>query len=591
MLPVTAPVNDHRQLVRPLILAGQRGPILGVYYPPIDGVEPKGDLLVVPAFAEELNRCRSMVAMQARQLSLLGCGVLVIDPYGTGDSDGDFSEATWAQWRQDFRLGIAWLRSFGNGCCGLWGIRLGALMAIELAAEDSEITRLLLWQPVVNAKTYFTQFLRIRVAADIERRDGVRSVDELRRQTESGQLIDVSGYSIGPILAKELDSLKTPALTSIESKSIYWFETLPSAEANVSRESIRVMDEWRAAGIALQLHKVLGSSFWQVHERVTAPDLIHACATVVGAWPSRQSAITPSSDSIIAVTAQFEPVTFKCESESLFGIWHHGSEKSRIGIVMVVAGGPQYRVGAHRQFVSLARDLADRGHNILRFDLRGMGDSSGVHQGFLHSETDIKAAIDCLQSRQPELTDFVLIGECESASGILFYAYKDARVRRVVLVNPWVRTAAVQAEVIIKHYYWERLVSKDFWGKVRRGEFNPLQAARSLSDVLRTYWRDRNGTRAQGSQIEQENLGTLPLPIGTAIGLQRFPGNALILMSGRDHIAREFDQVVAGSPMWMRLMKDKRVSRHDVADADHTFSRAEWKQEVATVVGNWLETR
>ena len=37
-------------------------------------------------------------------------------------------------------------------------------------------------------------------------------------------------------------------------------------------------------------------------------------------------------------------------------------------VVIVVVGGPQYRVGSHRQFVQLSRALASAGHATLRFD-------------------------------------------------------------------------------------------------------------------------------------------------------------------------------------------------------------------------------
>jgi alpha/beta superfamily hydrolase len=46
--------------------------------------------------------------------------------------------------------------------------------------------------------------------------------------------------------------------------------------------------------------------------------------------------------------------------------------------VLVIVGGPQYRAGSHRQFTLLARSLAEQGFAVLRFDYRGMGDSTGA---------------------------------------------------------------------------------------------------------------------------------------------------------------------------------------------------------------------
>lgn len=141
-------------------LEGPRGSLMAVYYPPEGKAHPLGDVLVAPAFAEEMNRCRSMVSMQAREFARIGIGTLILDPLGTGDSAGDFGEATWAMWREDLQAGARWLRAHGNGCRMLWGIRLGAIMAVELAVADPGIERLLFWQPVVDGKQFFTQFLR-----------------------------------------------------------------------------------------------------------------------------------------------------------------------------------------------------------------------------------------------------------------------------------------------------------------------------------------------------------------------------------------------------------------------------------------------
>jgi hypothetical protein len=102
--------------------------------------------------------------------------------------------------------------------------------------------------------------------------------------------------------------------------------------------------------------------------------------------------------------------------DDLVAILHRGSPATRRGVVIVVAGGPQYRVGARRRFVSLARRLA--GPRLSRAQVRpaGMGDSGGSHLGY-QFEPDIRAAIDTLIAEQPEVDEVVLFGECESASG------------------------------------------------------------------------------------------------------------------------------------------------------------------------------
>ena len=52
------------------------------------------------------------------------------------------------------------------------------------------------------------------------------------------------------------------------------------------------------------------------------------------------------------------PVTFSCKNNALIGITHHGEQNAKRGVVIVV-GGPQYRVGSHRQFLLLARETTD----------------------------------------------------------------------------------------------------------------------------------------------------------------------------------------------------------------------------------------
>ena len=584
--------SDPSCKLRPILLeGGGLGSLVGFYHPPDPGVAVMGDVLLVPAFAEEMNRCRSMVTLQAQALAALGMGTLVLDMGGTGDSLGDFDQADWTGWRTDLQLGIAWLRQHGNGCNTLWGVRLGALMAAQLAVEDDQIQQLLLWVPVVAGKPYWTQFLRIRIAAEMGLADGIKSTDALRQQSARGQVVETSGYLVGPALALQLDTLEMPDGERLRGRKVAWFEVAANAESPLPRANAKLTDAWRAKGVEVTVTQVVGALFWQVHERAEAPALVEAGVAVARSWiaptPLGKATIAPVAIGYAVVAAEY-PVALRCGNSELAAVVHRSTPGARLGVVIVVAGGPQYRVGAHRQFVSLARMFAANGYPVLRFDLRGMGDSSGEHLGYEHSRPDIRAAIDGFMRLEPALQGVALFGECASASGILFYAAQDPRVEQIALANPWVRTTEVQAEAILKHYYLDRLRSREFWLHVRRGKFDVGASVSSFFSLLMTYLRGRKKLHNQDRLSQDANFDHLPLPSRTAEGLRRFRGRVLFLMSGRDLIAREFDDVTQSAPVWQGLLADPRVSRKDIADADHTFSKPAVKAEAQKTLLDWM---
>ena len=595
------PRSDLNVTVRPLRLPGARGQLTALYYEPVGAPAPFGDILFVPSFGEELNRCRSMVSMQARLLAGLGIGTLILDPYGTGDSGGKHADGTWAGWRDDLRLGIEWLRAAGNGCSTLWGARLGAVMASELASEDRGIARLLLWQPMLSGKTFYTQFLRIRVAAELDQPDGVKSTEELRRRSREGEVLEVSGYHINPTLARELDEVKFADAAALRHCKLLWCEVVASEEAPVAQANRNAIEAYRAAGLGLDFERVVGPLFWHVHERVVTPRLLEASTRLMAAEVEHARSVPPDSPNRPrrADAENYrdsdgpaeEPLMFPCGADNLAGVLHRTERKAARGVVIVVAGGPQYRAGAHRQFVSLARTLVADGYPVLRFDLRGMGDSSGTHLGFQHSNADIRAATDALLAREPQLTEVVLFGECESASGILFYAFQDARVKGAVLVNLWVRTEAGRARVIVKHYYSRRIFARELWRKIFTGQFALRESFKEFVANFRTYVSGlQAGAESRKRARSYADIAELALPDKTAVGLNSFDGHSLILISGRDYIAKEFDEVVKESTLWQKLLLQERVKRVDLAEADHTFSRDVWRVQAVEAVRSWMSS-
>jgi exosortase A-associated hydrolase 1 len=273
-----------------------------------------------------------------------------------------------------------------------------------------------------------------------------------------------------------------------------------------------------------------------------------------------------------------QAVLFDCEGEQLVGILSLPAQPAGRGVLIVV-GGPQYRAGSHRQFTLLARRLAAAGVPCMRFDHRGMGDSSGTPRTFEAVQADLRCALDAFFARVPALREAVLWGLCDAASAALLFGVQDSRVKGLALLNPWVRSEATYAQAQVRHYYRERLLSPELWGKLLRGQFDWRGSAASLARTLRSALR---GVPAQPGPA------ALPFPARMAAGLGSFAGATLLVISGNDLTAREFTDLAACDPAWQAAIAQARLTRIELPDADHTFSRAAWQDEVERATLAWL---
>lgn len=272
-------------------------------------------------------------------------------------------------------------------------------------------------------------------------------------------------------------------------------------------------------------------------------------------------------------------VRFACESETLFGILARPELQPRdIGVVVIV-GGPQTRVGSHRQFVLFSRALAASGYPALRFDYRGMGDSSGERRDFEAVTYDIQAAIDALQAHCPNVRRIVLWGLCDAAAAALLYMddTHDQRIAGLCLLNPWVRSEATLARTQVKHYYGQRLLRKEFWAKLLSGRLNIASAIVELSRKL--------GQAATTSKPRQH----LTFQDRMARSLRELPGQVQLILSGDDYTAKEFLEHAAVSTNWRGLLERPNLARVDIAAADHTFSSQKWRKTVENACTNWLK--
>lgn len=238
---------------------------------------PRGHVVFAHAFAEEMNKSRRMVAIQARALSSLGYAVLLVDLVGCGDSPGEFGDATWDRWIEDVVQGCAWLRARHHGQIvpmTIWGMRAGALLAAEASRRLGDVQHLLLWQPALVGRNVLQQFLRLRVAGELTSGGAKVTTDQLRAQLTSGRTVHVAGYEISPGLASGMDATRLGEVPP--APQVTWVEVSSAEQPALPAAADATLDAWRAQGCSINAVCVRGPAFWQTAEIETCPALIDA---------------------------------------------------------------------------------------------------------------------------------------------------------------------------------------------------------------------------------------------------------------------------------------------------------------------------
>ncbi len=266
---------NPRYEIRPEYIAGANEALLLVSYVP--HAAERGIVLLAPPFAEEMNRSRKQVAMQARALANVGYRVAIVDLSGTGDSGGDFESATLECWALDL---VAAAAHFGRDVpLTLWGVRMGALIAAYARKQHGlAVDRWLFCSPVLRGTLFMTQFLRLRMLSAMiatDDKSGENLVD-IKARLSDGETVEIAGYPLSAGLYGSLDALALSDLISADDMApMGWFEMAarPGAELPVAaRNGIRALQGDRVVSTTA----VAGPKYWETAEISTSPQLIAA---------------------------------------------------------------------------------------------------------------------------------------------------------------------------------------------------------------------------------------------------------------------------------------------------------------------------
>lgn len=192
-----------------------------------------------------------------------GMATIYPDLSGTGDSSGDFVDATWAAWRADVERAAAWLVEQGCTSLAVVGIRAGALLAWDMVTQTRlPITTLVLWQPVLNGSAVVTDLLRTCIANAA----GRDSVSVLRQQLARGEPVEAAGYCLSAALASDLNAMRMDPQGARRAVPILWIEIVAEDSIPTRHAALEAASRLRAAGVTVTLGRQRDPPFWGTGE-------------------------------------------------------------------------------------------------------------------------------------------------------------------------------------------------------------------------------------------------------------------------------------------------------------------------------------
>jgi exosortase A-associated hydrolase 2 len=267
-------------VLQPAFVTGSTGRLFVSCFAPSDGSHSW--LLFVPPFAEEMNKSRRMIARLGHALASQGVGVCLPDLYGTGDSEGEFGDASLPIWQRDLHDVADWLQR-ERGCSQLFlgGLRYGALLLMDSMAALPPADGFLLWQPLAKGQQQIIQYLRLRQAAAIMGGGKREAIAQLQARLDSGEPLEAGGYLLAPELVHAMNAQRLAALAPPADSPVHWLELSRDPQRPVTPVSAQVLEAWRSHGCQPEIAGVEGEPFWTTQELVDAPRLVDASVNAV----------------------------------------------------------------------------------------------------------------------------------------------------------------------------------------------------------------------------------------------------------------------------------------------------------------------
>ncbi len=566
-------------MIEPLFFRGPDGGHLsGVWRLPVLAAAPSRVWVVCPPFAEEEKSAHRTLVELADSLVAAGDAVFFLAYRGTGDSDGDFADASLTAWRQDIAAALAFVRSrFPGNEYGLLGLRLGASLAAQVAAE-TEVQNLLLIEPVLRGRSFLMQLgARKKLRAAMTEQEAGGSARETPGEVVEEHIPDVAyedldGWPLGIQLRDELNTLNLSAVSLHFSGKALVLQVAPREKIAPPLEQFATALNSRA-----QVRAVVMPAFWNRLDLVDSSLLIQAVKGFDFSISPKAKIDSPSLQPP-APSLSIQALTLESAGKTIVAT-HHPCHQPPVSSLLLLHGWTGYRTGPHQMLSRAAKRFAGQVRSVLRFDFTGRGDSEGDASlsTLATMADDARAAIRFARSQNPQ-TPVILVGLC-SGCEIAFAVADEPGVAGLVLWSAPVFAAGQSEERVArkrsKHLkdYARKLLRPATWGKVLSGRLD----VKGIRKVV------KQGGGEEFKNAETGEAGHLP-PGWRSDAIQRFGKvrvPSLLIYGTADPTTPE-------ALAWYRGQLRMTPEVHLVEGANHSYYGLNWESEVFRITEAWL---
>lgn len=234
--------------------------LYGAYHPCSPGA--KGAVAAVlchPLGSEYIPSHRALLDL-ARALAAGGIPTLQFDLFGCGDSGGDWRAWSLAGWVEDVTAAAQELLDGARvDDLVLVGIRLGADLCALAASGLEQVSKLVLWHPVVDGASHLVELRAMH-------RDWVAwSNLDLRMPGDSNSPEELLGF---PLSTQYLQELRSHHLGSLQAAPVERLALLLQPDVAAQQ---RMAAQWREQGARLSTKTLEGVDVWRAG---TDPDAL-----------------------------------------------------------------------------------------------------------------------------------------------------------------------------------------------------------------------------------------------------------------------------------------------------------------------------